>query len=60
MRKQQIEAIFTVPWDHFTVAAYFIHVITGVPIFMYVMDDPIGSRRPDEFNRCSTASSCLA
>ena len=48
VRKQQIEAIFTVPWDHFTVAAYFIHVITGVPIFMYVMDDPIGSRRPDE------------
>jgi glycosyltransferase involved in cell wall biosynthesis len=47
VRKDQIEAIFTVPWDHFTVAAYFIHKITGVPIFMYIMDDPIGALRPD-------------
>jgi glycosyltransferase involved in cell wall biosynthesis len=47
VRKQQIEAIFTVPWDHFTVAAYFIHIITGVPIFMYIMDDPVGARRRD-------------
>jgi glycosyltransferase involved in cell wall biosynthesis len=47
VRKQQIEAIFTVPWDHFTIAAYFIHTIAGVPIFMYVMDDPAGARRPD-------------
>lgn len=45
--KQQIEAIFTVPWDHFTIAAYFIHAITGVPIFMYIMDDPAGTRRSD-------------
>ncbi len=47
VRKQQIEAIFTVPWDHFTVAAYFIHMLTGVPIFMYIMDDPVGAQRRD-------------
>jgi glycosyltransferase involved in cell wall biosynthesis len=47
VRKQRIEAIFTVPWDHFTVAAYFIHKITGVPIFLYIMDDPVGARRLD-------------
>src|SRR5579864_8151188 len=47
VRKQQIEAIFTVPFDHFTIAAYFIHAITGVPIFMYIMDDPSGARRAD-------------
>jgi glycosyltransferase involved in cell wall biosynthesis len=46
VRKQQIEVIFTVPWDHFTIAAYFIHAITGVPIFMYIMDDPAGARPP--------------
>jgi glycosyltransferase involved in cell wall biosynthesis len=48
VRKEQIEAIFTVPWDHFTIAAYFIHAITGIPIFMFVMDDPAGARRPGE------------
>jgi glycosyltransferase involved in cell wall biosynthesis len=48
LREKQIEAIFTVPWDHFTIAAYFIHAITGVPIFMYVMDDPVGTRRPNK------------
>lgn len=47
VRRQQIEAIFTVPWDHFTMAAYFIHAVTRVPIFMYIMDDPAGARRPD-------------
>ncbi len=47
VRRQQIEAIFTVPWDHFTIAAYFIHAVTRVPIFMYIMDDPAGARRPD-------------
>jgi glycosyltransferase involved in cell wall biosynthesis len=45
VRKQQIQAIFAVPWDHFTIAAYFIHTITGRPLFMYVMDDPTGTRR---------------
>lgn len=47
VRQQRIEAIFTVPWDHFTMAAYFIHAVTRVPIFLYVMDDPAGARRPD-------------
>ena len=47
VRKQKIEVIFTVPWDHFTIAAYFIHAITGLPIHMYVMDDPAGARRAD-------------
>jgi glycosyltransferase involved in cell wall biosynthesis len=45
VRKEKIEAIFTVPWDQFTIAAYFIHKITGRPIFMYIMDDPAGRRR---------------
>ena len=45
VRAEQIEAIFTVPWDHFTIAAYFIHRITGLPIYMYVMDDPAGTRQ---------------
>lgn len=45
VRKEKIEAIFTVPWDHFTIAAYFIHKITGRPIYMYIMDDPVGRRR---------------
>jgi glycosyltransferase involved in cell wall biosynthesis len=44
-RQKAIEAIFTVPWDHFTIAAYFIHRITGLPLYMYVMDDPAGTRR---------------
>jgi len=45
VHKEKIEAIFTVPWDHFTVAAYFIHKITGRPLYMYIMDDPVGRRR---------------
>jgi len=45
VRQEKIEAIFTVPWDHFTIAAYFIHKITGCPIYMYIMDDPVGSPR---------------
>jgi glycosyltransferase involved in cell wall biosynthesis len=45
VRKEKIEAIFTVPWDHFTIAAYLIHAITGRPLFMYIMDDPAGTRR---------------
>lgn len=39
IRKERIEAIFTVPWDHFTIAAYLVHRITRLPIYMYVMDD---------------------
>jgi glycosyltransferase involved in cell wall biosynthesis len=45
VRREKIEAIFTVPWDHFTISAYFIHAITGRPLYMYVMDDPAGTRR---------------
>jgi glycosyltransferase involved in cell wall biosynthesis len=45
VRKARIDAIFTVPWDHFTVSAYLIHKITGCPLYMYVMDDPGGTRR---------------
>jgi glycosyltransferase involved in cell wall biosynthesis len=47
MRKEKIEAIFTVPWSQFTIAAYFIHRITHLPIYMYIMDDPEGARRAD-------------
>jgi glycosyltransferase involved in cell wall biosynthesis len=45
VRKEKIQVIFTVPWDHFTISAYFIHKITGRPIYMYIMDDPVGRRR---------------
>jgi glycosyltransferase involved in cell wall biosynthesis len=45
VREQKIDAIFTVPWDHFTISAYLIHVFTGRPLYMYVMDDPAGTRR---------------
>jgi glycosyltransferase involved in cell wall biosynthesis len=44
-RKEKIEAIFTVPWDHFTISAYLIHAITRRPLYMYIMDDPAGTRR---------------
>jgi glycosyltransferase involved in cell wall biosynthesis len=44
-RKEKIEAILTVPWDHFTIAAYLIHKFTGLPLYMYVMDDPVGARK---------------
>jgi glycosyltransferase involved in cell wall biosynthesis len=50
-RKHRIEAIFTVPWDHFTIAAYFIHKVTGLPIHMYAMDDPAGTKRADGSQR---------
>jgi len=45
VRTQQVEAIFTVPWDHFTIAAYFLHKITSLPLYVYVMDDHLGARR---------------
>jgi glycosyltransferase involved in cell wall biosynthesis len=45
VRQEKIEAIFTVPWDHVTISAYFVHKLTGRPIFMYIMDDPVGSPR---------------
>lgn len=44
VREHSIEAIFTVPWDQFTIAAYCIHKITGRPLYMYIMDDPAGAR----------------
>lgn len=45
VRKEKIEAIFAVPWDHYTMAAYLIHKITGLPVYMYVMDDHPGGTR---------------
>jgi len=45
VHREKIEAIFTVPWDHLTIAAYFIHKITGRPLCMYIMDDPAGARK---------------
>lgn len=45
VRAQQIEAIFTVPWDQFTIAAYFLHKITCLPLYVYVMDDHFGGRK---------------
>jgi glycosyltransferase involved in cell wall biosynthesis len=45
VRRENLGALFTVPWDHFTIAAYFIHKITGLPLYMYIMDDPAGTRR---------------
>jgi glycosyltransferase involved in cell wall biosynthesis len=45
IRKEKIEAIFTVPWSQFTIAAYFMHRITDLSIHMYIMDDPAGARR---------------
>lgn len=44
VRKEKIEAIFTVPWDHFTISAYCIHKIARRPLYMYIMDDPTGAR----------------
>jgi glycosyltransferase involved in cell wall biosynthesis len=44
VRREKIEAIFTVPWTHYTIAAYLIHRITRLPIYMYAMDDPDGTR----------------
>jgi len=41
-RKNGIEALFTVPWNALFVAAYFIHRFTGLPLFVYIMDDPAG------------------
>jgi glycosyltransferase involved in cell wall biosynthesis len=45
VRQEKIEALFTVPWNSFCIAAYFIHKITGRPLYMYIMDDPAGRRR---------------
>ncbi len=49
IRQESIQAIFTVPWDHFSAAAYFLHRITGLPLYLYVMDDPAGTRRLKPF-----------
>jgi glycosyltransferase involved in cell wall biosynthesis len=45
VRQFGIEAIFTVPWNPFFVAAYFIHRITNVALYIYVMDDHGGKTR---------------
>jgi glycosyltransferase involved in cell wall biosynthesis len=44
VREQQISAIFTIPWDTFFIAAYYIHKRTGCPLYVYAMDDPAGAR----------------
>src|ERR1700733_8199708 len=44
-RKEKIEAIFTVPWDYFTISAYFIHAIKGGPPCTSSMAAPAGPRR---------------
>jgi glycosyltransferase involved in cell wall biosynthesis len=42
-REKEIEALFTVPWNTFFVAAYFIHRFTRLPLHIYMMDDPAGA-----------------
>jgi glycosyltransferase involved in cell wall biosynthesis len=40
VRKRQIEAIFTAPWRcEFALAAYFLHCETGLPLYVFEMDD---------------------
>lgn len=41
-REKKAEVIFTVPWNAFCVAAYFIHRWTKLPLHIYIMDDPAG------------------
>lgn len=41
-RQKRIEALFTVPWNALFVAAYFVHKFTGLPLYVYIMDDPAG------------------
>lgn len=42
-RQKKIEALFSVPWNAFFVAAYFIHRVTRLPLHVYMMDDPAGA-----------------
>lgn len=42
-REKGIEALFTVPWNALFVAAYFIRKLTGLPLYVYIMDDPAGA-----------------
>jgi glycosyltransferase involved in cell wall biosynthesis len=44
VRRHSIQALFAIPWSEYFVAAYFIHRLTGCPLFAYIMDDPIGSK----------------
>ena len=43
LKRFEITAIFTVPWNQFCAAAYFTHRITGCALYVYAMDDPAGS-----------------
>jgi glycosyltransferase involved in cell wall biosynthesis len=45
VREEKIEAVFTVSWDIFFAVAYFIHRLTGIPLYIYVMDDHWGGKR---------------
>ncbi len=42
VRRLKIQAIFAVPWHQFFAAAYLVHRITGVPLYIYIMDDTQG------------------
>lgn len=44
VRRHSIQALFAIPWNEYCAAAYFIHRLTGCPLFAYFMDDPIGSK----------------
>jgi glycosyltransferase involved in cell wall biosynthesis len=39
IQQKSIEALFTVPWGPFSVAAYYIHRSTRIPLYIYIMDD---------------------
>jgi glycosyltransferase involved in cell wall biosynthesis len=43
VRRRSIQGLFAVPWNEYCAAAYFIHRLTGCPLFAYFMDDPLGS-----------------
>jgi glycosyltransferase involved in cell wall biosynthesis len=43
VRRHSIASLFAVPWNEYCAAAYFIHRLTGCPLFVYFMDDPLGS-----------------
>jgi glycosyltransferase involved in cell wall biosynthesis len=43
VRRHSIQGLFAVPWNEYCAAAYFIHRLTGCPLFAYFMDDPLGS-----------------
>lgn len=43
VRRHSIQGLFSIPWNEYCAAAYFIHRLTGCPLFAYFMDDPLGS-----------------